>query len=67
MRVGVILTVWFDLPFWFNSISIFSGGWKNVIRGPFNEVTPPAYRYAYSHPQARGMRIWSYSTHMEEI
>ena len=33
------------------------GGWKNVIQGHFNEVTPPAYRYAYLHTHAHAMQI----------
>ena len=33
------------------------GGWKNIIREHFNEATPPAYRYAYSHTDARVTQI----------
>ena len=30
--------------------------WKNIIRGRFKEVTPPANEYAYLHTHTRAMQ-----------
>ena len=33
------------------------GSWKNIIQGRFNEVTLPAYKYAYLHARTCVMQI----------
>ena len=43
------------------------GSWVNVIQGHFNDVTSPAYEYAYLDVYTCAMQIWPYSTHVEDM